>query len=1318
LQSALNVDKILLNIFLYFYMKKFLTFFILFSSCVSALMTGKPIFNIELGDPGYEYKSVKGINSYVLANTKQHSVGERTYSEYYNLQDYKAKQRFFRVHIPVKITPNFSNKPKTVDLAYSFSFESIYKKKEDNHTVTKKSTVNYPFKWEKIPVANGAVTEWILSSEWMVQSDKSIWDNCDVLVVNKAGKMKIAKQADEDDRWSIPLVDLYFPFPITYWLTQKGFNGQWKDESFPNFVYRDVKGNEILLNCNVQVFSSGDSDPSCGTLKLKDLRKLFDNLKKGWTNPYKDENIYTNLWKISSWAEKYGKIVEPKLKAAFLSRICMQFPNDSDAAELLLKQLAINKESEKAGRVYVKCKKKWPLWTEHWFKLYLASVQDKLTRRVLLIAYKREHPDSAFAYEKIAQSLIKDNRPRLAKRLLDTWCSIEPSNIYVYAAYADVAKLNDNEDEMKSSYSQAIRYAIPTKTNNFLIGDGYDFYIKGCNLLEADKIESALRYFRKTLTFTNSTACHLRMGDAYLKIGVIPSAIKSYKNALSLSPEHPGALSGIARAYNRVKNSTSQKPYQKKLEIVISPLVKKEILKKNWTNTISLSKYVLDVYPDSRIMMQAYVRSLIHLGLYGQASEMLYKISDSKRSDIRMNMLWAELITAVYNDKSVLILSDDKIDLLNLAVEVWKKISKSSPAFSAAYLEQAILNLQIGNYPHAYLAFKKCYKISPSPELAVWIADICLQMADKYQNRTLPDDSSKTYSAEAINFYNKANKSADNNFFSPEVCIGLYRSAKHESKSNADYNAYLRKALRVFPASPEVRAAQIKAYADADATAPALWVPYTNALENLRSSNYQVLSCLEKIYNSRKIPESKMLMKAALIELFWSEIIFNNINSKRELASNTKIYSIENRSGYRFVLKKHIFIQPGSAYEWFALRSKYSSADLKTGKTLWWQRHLLIVDAYRKLKEAFNSADNKTGEVAICYAAVKRDYGYSFMVDENNPSSAYNNELIRVFYLPVNSSPNLKSRRFYGYDARRLESMEIRVPPVHELISKILPPCKNSGSLALPPIVRQFYFSKNVTEKLLPVFLQDLLPALDKNEAFRKVEVNGFSMPKDNKFKIVWLEKSKRQRNSKCEFSEDGLTIHQQPEKDNDSSWKGASVTPLISNNEVPRSDSFFKNSFSGQIQGISIATANLNVGNPPALTLIFTPDIIYKPYKNWNDENLTLELTWNNLSNALLKTFVKSYRINDGLLYDNPGVKIGEKEIITPADLSIEINKSQINIFAKSAGVSNGFKKIITASHNLSNFAWRRGVYFSIQSKACPGPIEYKIKDFYFGEE
>ena len=1297
-----------------FKMKKLLIFLLIISHCAFALMAGNPLFDISLGDPHYEYKSVKGVNSYAIVSTKQRSVGTREFSEYYNLRDFKTKQRFFRVHIPVKITPNFSNKPKTVDIAYSFSFKSIF----NNNTSITKDAFNSLFKWETIPLANAGATEWTLTSDWMVQSDKSIWDNGSVLLVNKAGKMKIAKQASESDRWSTPIGNLYFPFSITYWLTQKGFNGQWSDETFPKFVSRDIKGNETFFNCNVQVFSSDSDNPSCGTLKLQDLRKLFDNLKENWENPYKDENVYTNLWETSSWAKKYIKIVEPKLKAAFLSGICMQFPNDSDAAELLLKQLAENNESEKAGRVYVKCKKKWPRWSEHWFKLYLETIKDKVTRRVLLIAYKREHPDSAFAHEKIAQSLIKDKKPRLAKQLLDTWHSIEPSNIYVYAGYADIAKLNDNEDEIKNAYSQAIRYALPAKTNNFSFGDGYDFYIKGCNLLEAGEIESALRYFRKTLTFTNSAACFLRMGDAHLKIGANSSAVKSYKKALKLSPEHPAALAGIARSYNKVKNSTSQKPYQKKLENIIFPLVKREILRKNWTNTISLSKYVLDVYPNSQIMMRAYIRSLIHLGLYGQASENLYKASNNKRSDIKMNMLWAELITAVYNDKSVLILSKNKVDWLELAIDVWKKISKLSPTFPVAYLEQAILNLQRGDYPHAYLAFRKCYKISPSPELAVWIADICLQMADKHHNITLPNNFSKTFAAEAINYYNKANKAANNHFFSPEVCVGLYRAAKYESKSSADYNAYLRKAFRDFPASPEIRAAQINAYADANATAPALWVPYTNALESLRSSNYQVMSGLEKVYNSRKLSKGKALMKAALIELYWNEILFNNINNKRELDSGTKIFSIEKKSGFRLQLKKHTFLQPGSAYEWYAIRSKYTSADLKTGKTLWWKKHLLITDAYKKLETAYNLSENKTGDVAICFAAVKRDFGSSFMVDENIPSSAYNNELQRVFYLPGDSRPNSRSRRNYAAEARRLGKLGIKVPSVNKLISKMLHPCKNSGSFALPPLVRQFYFSENVTENLLPVFLQDLLPALDKNDMFRKVKVNNFSMPKDNKFKIVWFEKSARQKDPKCVLLADGLKIHQQPEKNNDSLWKGTGITPLISNNEIPRINSFFDKSITGLIQNISIATANLNVDIPPVLSIIFTPDIIYKPCKNWNDEIINLQIEWKTLSNALLKTYIKSYRIKDGLLYDNPGVKIGEKEIMTPVDIDIKINKSQINISAKTSGTTNTFKKIITATHNLSNFAWRRGVYFSIQTKACPSPIEYKIKDFYFGKE
>jgi len=1301
-------------------MKKFLALFFLFSIfysyCISAVMIGKPLFNIEIGEPSYEYKSVKGINSYILADTRIHTVLKNEYPEYYNLQEYKTKQRFYRVHLPITLTPNFGNLPETVNLSYSFSFNSIYKTRIGKSTSIKKTPINFPFKWEKIPISAGGKTEWFLTSEWMVKSDKDIWNSGKSLVENSLGKLKIVNQPGENDHWSTPLVNLYFPFSITYWSEQNGFNGQWADENFPEFVYREVKGNEVFDSCNVQIFTSNSNSPSCGTLAVKDLNKLFNKLKSEWKNPYKDKYIYTNLWKISSWAAQYKKIVEPKLKSAFLSRICLEFPNDSDAGELLLKQLAINKDSEKAGRVYVRCKKKWAKWSEHWFKIYLSSVKDEPTRRALLMSFLREYPDSGFALNKLSYSLIKAKRIGPAKRLTDKWESIEPSNIYVYAAQADIERLKDNENKLRLAYSQAIKYALPTKTNNSFQGSGYNFYVRGCNLLKAGDTEKALRYFRKTLIATNSAACYLRMGDTYLKIGLTASAIKSYKKALSLSPDNPGALSGIIRSYKKVNGSHSEKTYQKKLVNVISPLVREEISKKNWTNAVALAKYILDIYPESQFMQEIYIRSLIHLGLFDKASERLYKATGNNKFTVQINALWAELATAIYRDKSVLILSKNRISWLKLAIDAWKKVSKSSPKYSVPYLEQALLNSEMGNYSKAYLALKKCYKKKPSPELAVWIAGICIQLADENHNTTLPDDSSKTFAAEAMDFYNKANESADTKFFSPEVGIGLFRAAKHESKSGADYTTYLRKTLRAFPASPDARAAQIKNFTDADATAPALWVPYTNVLESLRPSNYDIMTCLEQIYALRRIDTGKVLTQKALNEIFWADILFADVNNKREITSNPKIYTIESKAGFRFILKKRIFVQPVGSYEWFSLRSKYSAADLKTGKTLWWQKRQLISHAYKKLKNAFNSVDNKTGEVAICHAAVRRDYGYEYMFGETKPSTVYYRELQRIYFLPVAAAPKRHSRGYYSSSAKILESRGIVIPSTLHLISGITFPCKSSGGSFFAPFYRRYYFPENITERLLPDFLQDFLPKISGSNIFSRVKVNDFSLPANSDFKIVWSKKTPRENNSSCELDSEKIIIHQSAEKKS-SSWKGTGFIPLISKSEIPRIDSFFNRALTGHIQGINISTAHLKAENPPVISFVFTPSPAYKSYMDWNDENISLEITWRDSSNAVLRVFTKNYRIKEGLLPNNSGIKIGEKNIITPVNLEIKINKSKINIIACSSGMTTNVKSVITGRYKLSEFAWRSGVYFSIQTKACNFPTDYEIKDFYFSD-
>ena len=383
---------------------------------------------------------------------------------------------------------------------------------------------------------------------------------------------------------------------------------------------------------------------------------------------------------------------------------------------------------------------------------------------------------------------------------------------------------------------------------------------------------------------------------------------------------------------------------------------------------------------------------------------------------------------------------------------------------------------------------------------------------------------------------------------------------------------------------------------------------------------------------------------------------------------------------------------------------------------MWWKKHLLLADAYKKLRLAFSSVQNKTGEIAVCHAAVRRDYSYSYILDESDPASVYNNELRRIYYLPASSKAKLHSQNYYNSPAIRLGRLDVDVPPTSDLISNIKPPCESSGILAYPPEVRRYYFSENVTEKLLPDYLQDFLTEPNKNIEFTCVKVNDFSLPVDTDFKILWTEKSPRQKNSSCEFSDEGLVIHQTPEKDS-LLWKGTGIIPLISKNEIPRLDSFFNRSVKGQIRDVNIATAKLKSDNPPAFSFVFTPSPAYQSYKNWNDESITIEIEWKDSSNAVMRLFVKSYQREKGLLYNNPGVKIEEEEIITPVDIEIEINKSKINLLTYPNGTTNS-TKTISVIHKLSEFAWLRGLYFSIQPKACTSPVDYKIKTFYFGEE
>ena len=1289
-------------------MHKLYLYLFFFTGIVIAVNFGKPLFDVKVGDPRYEYKSVRGVNSYVIADRKKRVVLKKDYYEYYNLNSYKTKQRFFRVHIPITLTPNLGDLPESVNIIYSFSFDSIYKIKEENKTVMHKKEIRFPYKWEQIPLTLAGKTEWTLTSEWMVQSDKDIWDNGDFIVETDSGVIKIVSQPPIKARSVQPLVTLYFPFTISYRSQQNGFNGKWQETVFPKFIYRKVEGNEVYSGCKFQILSARDDVSPCGSLDAKELKRLFENLKTEWKNPYTNSFVFTNLWEAKSWARQLKKIAAPKLKAAFLSRICITNPDDSDAADLLLSQLVALNEIEKASRVYAKCTKRWPQWSEHWFKNYMPVINNELTRRALLMSHLRAHPKSGFALKELTFSLLKSERLRAAEKLAKKWRAIEPSNIFVYASFAQIAEKNDNEDDAARAYSQAIRYAIPPQTNRCAIGAGYAYYLKGNNFLKAGKTDTALRFFRKYLTFTNSASAHLKTGDAYKNAGLKTSAVKSYKQTLQLSPNHPGALAGLIRSY---KKSNTIKFYQKKLEKVLVPLIQKQIKKNNLTNALELAKFLLDVYPNSLQTKEIYIRALIHLELYEQASAELYKIHGNKRFAICENALWAELLTAMHKDKSVLLLCKEKIDLAASALQAWKRVASLSSENSVAYLEQALLYLEKENYEQAYLALKKCYKKHRLPQLAEWIANICLHIAEKSKYRTLPNDASKTFGAEAVSFFKLANANAVSGFFSPSTAAGLFRAAKIESKSGADFNAYLRKGLRAFPSSPELRALQINLFADAGATAPKLWAPYTNTFENLRPQNHYILSCLEKIYKLREVPENIIIKRKCLNNIFYAKNFYKNINGNLELFGNRKVFTIERKSGFRLLLKKHIFIQPPDAYEFFALRSKYTAGDLKNGKTLYWKKHLLCAEAHKIIKDAFSVEESKTGEVAVCYAAVRRDLARRYMLEENDPATVYSYSLIRDYFLPIKSRPKLRSQKYYSSPANTLKNYNINVPSVDQLITGFEIPPNSCGASAYPPSLRKYFYYQSVTDKILPDMLKEYLPSNGDAPKYTYIKTDKFSLPRNNDFKIITEEKNAKQKNSSCILNDKGLVIHQAPGS-RTGKWSGVILTPLISKNEVPVFNNFFKKNLKLEISGASVSSANIVDCNRPFLSIVLTPALPKKTSEFYDDECLTFQFSWKNLTNAFLKIYSKTYSAENGFMFGNAGVLLCERKIITPADLKIKISKSKINLEARVSDSTNAPAARISVEHKLSEFAWQNGAFLSIQTKACEHPVDYKISN------
>ncbi len=1274
-----------------------------FLSANTFAVDSSEVVSVSVGAPQIEYSTVALPHTFVSADIKKRNIKTKIYNEYHNLQTYKTDHKLFRVHLPLKITPRRSGVSDVISILYSFSYKyELFKIIEDKKEHIEKF-LSFPVKIEKIPLKDSGTTEWILTSDWMVKSDRKYWDpHKGGFAIKENGKYELVKEAKKNYSFFVPISKFYFPFEISYW-SENSLEEKWPEVDFPEFFVRKIEGNETYAGCSFQIFTGGLSEPAIGNISLPDLHSFVKQITNNWKNIYSKNSVYSNCWERKSWALKFRKIAGIKLKTAFLARVCLTNPEDSDAADLLLQILAAQKENEKARQVYLRCKRSWPDFSEYWFKQYFNSLEKGITKRAAIMAFKREHPDSGFAIGTLVDLLIKSERWSSANSQQKLWAKKEPSNIFVYSAAVKLAQSEKNSEAEKKALCKIIQLSMDRSKLNISPYAGtkiHDLYLTALNLQKSKKHNIALLTLRKALELnTNFAPIHVTMGKIYADLKVYGSAKKQFETALAIEPENPAALAGLIR-YSKVSGK-----YQKKLWSILKPEIIKQKNKGNWTNALNLAKFefqllenVNKLYIDVAV---SYIESLIQLKQYESASELLYNISVKKPNNPKLNFLWGEFSKTLAEDPRFLLLEKRPFELRKKAIAAFKKVIKDAPKSKRAYAQLAILYVEDGKLSKAYEALEKCYRLAPSKDLALWIADICLLKSLKNSKEVIPGSSSKTFFETAKDFYKKVALAKN----SPAAQLGLIRSNRI-FKKDKNNTPLIRQSLNLFPESPEILAEKIKLYVDSETTAPVLWMPYTNMLKKLRPFHYDISTTLAALFKQRqlKFNEFNCLTNLAFSILKWDSIYFSDILNIFEFQQSPNLYSLGKNIGFKFHLKKHLFLNPVLAYPWFAIRSKYTENDLRLGKTKWWKRHLFVKSAYKFLKKAAKI----DGSAKIYISLLVKEFDKILFIGEDRKLRAYGSLLRNCFYVDQPEC-NKKPRSLRAiYSRKKLEDSGI-IGDYSTFLKSIFTPLIIRDRWALPPALRETYLPSFALKNIFYQDYKNNFSPIWKYFSLKNSSENSVNWPLNSTNIIWWTANISSQPIMDYSISKNKVSIYQT--KDNPtatSSWKGVGGTMLTKDKTFPYLESFFDKSVSGIVQNISIAGAKIDKKYPPEFSLIFSPAPMDCPVEKWYDEALVLQLSWPNHTNPVLKVFAKVYSKEKGMLPGSPGIKLGEffSDIFT--NIYWELSKDKIMV---SSGISNNKNNFIKVNHKLSSFAWSHGFYLNLQFKACEKSVSYSLE-------
>lgn len=1285
---------------------------VLLSSIVAA--AEEPL-QVTVREPRREYSRTVLPLTCALADSRPRRVGaNQTYPYYYNIRSFSSVQRVYRVHVPIEIQARGGLKPRA-RILYAFRFSS-WKDARGEPEPRARSIPDFTrWRWADVVLQPGK-HEWHVTSEWMIEADKSLWTGGDDLLVRtRDGTIKIAKRVQKDEQSLGRVIDTFFPYVIHYWATQQGIDGEWLEEEFPQLIVREVRGDEVYDGLWFMIFPEDETLPAVGNMSEELTDRFLAHVIKTWENPYPPLAHVTNRWMERAWMTNVMQLADPGVRVAYLWRQLRSDPTDIDAADLLLLNAIVRGDSEQVARAYALCRTLFPGWKEYWFRQYWSSITDAETKRALLIAFHREEPGSVFALQTLVDMYTNEARYRSARRLLSAWLALQPSNVHAHAALLRLARKEQRPRDAQLAQATIIRLVNPgdcVVTGFYGRGSvAYEQYLRGQNCERAGDTEHALAALRRS-THNDPGYYPALLRSAHLnhQRGVATAAHTGYRAVLAVCSNHPAALRGLACLYQEAGQTRSAQRAQEQLWQALQPVIAREYERQNWTNVANLARYVLDALPSHRAAQLLYAEATTRLGLYDDASATLSSLGTPALNDVDVIRAWARLCRAIDDDPHVLLLHGEPMRWRARAAEAWTAVLQQRPRDPQALYMRALMAVEDGAMQAALRDAEALYQNTRWPAAAAWYAELCLRYGRASRGATLPGLRRKLCVDEAADI---ARRILDGHAFvaaqpalslvrwplaTPEAYAVLAEAQYWKDPEKNEASVAVRGGVQRFPAAPVLRALSVSRMLLPQGAPLRLWAPYTNLLDYAAWYDWRVNAALISMYEENALPYEAAYahLKAALQLLQWRRTLYEDISNREEVLRPLRYYEMISDNGWRFELRRHAFLAPAPAYAWYAIRSRYSESDLKNGATRWWQQQQLAREARGHLRSVYSVQQQNTTWTArvphVWLAGVR--ISDATQCDMRPVETLYMQQLRSCFYRDVQPL------------RERTESFDVRM----RLADSADWPAFGAQPLvwgeAAPEVVRRLLAPPTLALRALPAADAAETPML-RAAGWRLVPRMSWNWPAANPAALVRSTMDYGGINATQDAN--GLRIVQGLSALPTSHWQGVCITPCFAGSAVPLLPSPFDAALSGAVSEVVLTEPERQTAK---LSVVLSPFPMLYAMQRSLQEALMLEWTLGSSTTMQARVIVRTPGRENGMPLDKSGIVLAEATLPAGSSLWWRVNGRWCEM-----GVT-GHNALLRAEHGLTRGAWEAGAVVNLHAPAMPQPFTVNLRALSAGVE